>query len=289
MADTTEQVNTEEHDPQFEPVIKLTEQVEAKTHEEDEEVLFKMRAKLFRFSKVDNEWKERGTGDVRLLAHKESKKVRLVMRRDKTLKVCANHIISSEMHLSPNVGSDRSWVWNVAADFAEGSDHTNETLAIRFGNSENANLFKEAFEKGQATNASLSSGSAPAASESESAEKESAPAAESAPEPVNDASKEAEKTEAKEEKAAETADAPSTHAPATEPTESKDKETSSSHIESHSKEEAEAKPFAPAETGSESEKKEEVSKEHELAAAASKAGPMEEGDDAEGAEAKKAE
>ena len=32
----------EEHDPQFEPVIKLTEQVETKTHEENEEVLFKM-------------------------------------------------------------------------------------------------------------------------------------------------------------------------------------------------------------------------------------------------------
>ena len=30
------------HDPQFEPVLKLTEQVEAKTHEEDEDVLFKM-------------------------------------------------------------------------------------------------------------------------------------------------------------------------------------------------------------------------------------------------------
>ena len=29
-------------DPQFEPVIKLTEQVETKTHEEDEDVLFKM-------------------------------------------------------------------------------------------------------------------------------------------------------------------------------------------------------------------------------------------------------
>ena len=36
----------EAHDPQFEPVIKLTEQVEAKTHEEDEEVLFKMSAFL---------------------------------------------------------------------------------------------------------------------------------------------------------------------------------------------------------------------------------------------------
>ena len=49
------------------------------------------RAKLFRFDAPSKEWKERGTGDVRLLAHKETKKVRLVMRRDKTLKVCANH------------------------------------------------------------------------------------------------------------------------------------------------------------------------------------------------------
>lgn len=49
------------------------------------------RAKLFRFIADSSEWKERGTGDVRLLQHKQSKKVRLVMRRDKTLKVCANH------------------------------------------------------------------------------------------------------------------------------------------------------------------------------------------------------
>jgi Ran-binding protein 1 len=50
------------------------------------------RAKLFRFEKATNEWKERGTGDVRLLQHAETKKIRLVMRRDKTLKVCANHL-----------------------------------------------------------------------------------------------------------------------------------------------------------------------------------------------------
>lgn len=50
-----------------------------------------MRAKLFKFVKESSEWKERGTGDVRLLKHKENGKTRLVMRRDKTLKVCANH------------------------------------------------------------------------------------------------------------------------------------------------------------------------------------------------------
>ena len=32
----------EENDPHYEPVIKLTEQVETKTNEEDETVLFKM-------------------------------------------------------------------------------------------------------------------------------------------------------------------------------------------------------------------------------------------------------
>jgi Ran-binding protein 1 len=54
-----------------------------------------MRAKLFRFDRESKSWKERGTGDVKLLKHKESGKVRLVMRRDKTLKVCANHYSTS--------------------------------------------------------------------------------------------------------------------------------------------------------------------------------------------------
>lgn len=81
----------ESEDVHFEPVIKLTEKVETKTNEELEEQQFKMRAKLFKFVKESSEWKERGTGDVRLLKHKEHGKTRLVMRRDKTLKVCANH------------------------------------------------------------------------------------------------------------------------------------------------------------------------------------------------------
>lgn len=39
------------------------------------------------------------------------------------------------MKLSPNVGSDRSWVWNVSADVSEGEPEA-QTLAIRFANSE---------------------------------------------------------------------------------------------------------------------------------------------------------
>ncbi|EHK46565.1 uncharacterized protein TrAtP1_005471 [Trichoderma atroviride] len=149
----------ESEDVHFEPVVKLTEKVDVKTNEESEEQLFKMRAKLFKFVKAvkkdgedapasTGEWKERGTGDVRLLKHKENDKVRLVMRREKTLKVCANHYIVPEITLSPNVGSDRSWVWNAAADVSEGEPEA-VTLAIRFANSDNANQFKEAFLKAQ--------------------------------------------------------------------------------------------------------------------------------------------
>ncbi len=112
-----------------------------------------MRAKLFKFDRDSREWKERGTGDVRLLKHKDNGKTRLVMRRDKTLKVCANHYgmrrtrwircvswaystaVVPDMKLSPNVGSDRSWVWNAAADVSEGEPEP-QTLAIRFANSE---------------------------------------------------------------------------------------------------------------------------------------------------------
>jgi len=47
---------------------------------------------LYRYDGASNEWKERGLGVIKLLQHKENKKVRLLMRQDKTLKIRANHI-----------------------------------------------------------------------------------------------------------------------------------------------------------------------------------------------------
>jgi hypothetical protein len=46
---------------------------------------------MFRFVEASKEWKERGTGDVRFLRHKENKKIRVLMRAEKTLRVRANH------------------------------------------------------------------------------------------------------------------------------------------------------------------------------------------------------
>lgn len=135
----------EEAEVHFEPLVHL-EKVEVKTNEEEEEVLYKVRAKLFRFHADIKEWKERGTGDVKFLKHKISGKTRLLMRRDKTLKICANHLVNPEYELKPNIGSDRSWVYTVTADISEGEPEA-QTLAIRFGNKENADKFKEFFDK----------------------------------------------------------------------------------------------------------------------------------------------
>ena len=60
------------------------------TGEESEECIFKMRCKLYR--KRNEELKERGTGNCKLMRHKESKKIRFVMRQEKTLKPVANFI-----------------------------------------------------------------------------------------------------------------------------------------------------------------------------------------------------
>ena len=60
--------------------------------------------------------------------------------------------------MAPNVGSDRSWVYNVVADYADNVPKP-ELLAIRFANSENAQIFKEKFEEGQKINSSLLKGS----------------------------------------------------------------------------------------------------------------------------------
>eukprot|EP01001_Neometanema_parovale_P009467 NODE_5705_length_917_cov_208.044081_g5482_i0.p1 GENE.NODE_5705_length_917_cov_208.044081_g5482_i0~~NODE_5705_length_917_cov_208.044081_g5482_i0.p1 ORF type:complete len:198 (+),score=71.98 NODE_5705_length_917_cov_208.044081_g5482_i0:56-649(+) len=130
--------------------------VETATGEEGEEELWKKRAKLFRFDKESNGWKERGTGEIKFLKNKENNKIRILMRRDGTMKICANHFVLPSMELKPNVGSDRSWVWSVAGDASE-DEPSDEVFAIRFQSAEIANEFKAGFEEHQATMKALGS------------------------------------------------------------------------------------------------------------------------------------
>jgi len=174
---------------QVAPIVKL-EEVAVTTGEEDEDVLLDIKAKLYRFDKEGNQWKERGTGTVKLLKHKETSKVRLVMRQAKTLKICANHLVVATTKMQEHAGSDKSCVWH-ALDFADG-ELKEEMFAIRFGSVENCKKFKDTVEEiadQQGKNEEKESAEASSAAElvekltvteakkEEAADKEEAPAA----------------------------------------------------------------------------------------------------------------
>merc|ERR1712032_210424 len=107
-------VKEEENTKKFEPVVKL-EEVEVNSGEDDEEVLYEVRAKLFIFGETlldvgtgKKTWRERGIGETRILRHKEHERIRILMRQEKTMKVIVNHAIDPRIQLQSNAGSDRS-------------------------------------------------------------------------------------------------------------------------------------------------------------------------------------
>ncbi len=63
------------------------------------------------------------------------------------MKLIINHFLDPRIILTPNVGSDKSWVW-VAFDFSEGKLEET-TFALRFASAEIAQEFKKEFTKGQ--------------------------------------------------------------------------------------------------------------------------------------------
>jgi len=131
------------------------EDVKKVIREEGEEELFRMRAKLYRWAKETNEWKERGLGDIKILRHEENGRVRILMRRDQTFKICCNHYLDPMMELSDHNGNEKAWLWTAFNDLSDdGMDLTvkEELFAIRFKTAERAQEFQERFNEGRELN-----------------------------------------------------------------------------------------------------------------------------------------
>uniref|UniRef100_A0A1B0ADY0 RanBD1 domain-containing protein n=1 Tax=Glossina pallidipes TaxID=7398 RepID=A0A1B0ADY0_GLOPL len=131
----------EENSAHFTPVIPLPEKIKVKTGEEEEESLYAHRAKLYRFT--DGEWKERGIGNVKILRHKETKRLRVIMRRDQVLKICLNHNLNEDVDYKRK--DHKSWLF-VVNDFSEEAIEL-QKLSLRFKNKEIADKFMEAVKK----------------------------------------------------------------------------------------------------------------------------------------------
>eukprot|EP00927_Polykrikos_kofoidii_P071559 TRINITY_DN6781_c0_g1_i1.p1 TRINITY_DN6781_c0_g1~~TRINITY_DN6781_c0_g1_i1.p1 ORF type:complete len:303 (-),score=50.93 TRINITY_DN6781_c0_g1_i1:219-1127(-) len=127
------------------PSMTLEIRNDMQTGEEGEDLLFSQRSKLYRFR--DGEWKERGLGEARLLQDRTTKRVRFLLRQEKTGKVVANHAVTDKQpycDLRQNGDAERIWVWS-GQDISD--DHASvEQFALKFGTKQLATAFKNAFE-----------------------------------------------------------------------------------------------------------------------------------------------
>lgn len=129
----------------FEPVIKLSE-VEVKTGEENETILFEHRAKLLRYVKELKEWKERGLGNMKVLVNKDDpNKVRLLMRREQVFKLCCNQLITKDTKFLPKTDTSLTWY---GQDYSENELQV-ELLAIRFRDAAVCKQFHDAILNAQ--------------------------------------------------------------------------------------------------------------------------------------------
>ena len=147
--------------------------VEIKKVDDNVECIYKQRVKLYRFT--DNQWKERGVGNLKMLRDKTNRKIRVLMRQEKTFKPVANFMCKSHFKLALKSGSNlsdillfivvsedplcmltlmannnKAYVWT-CADFSDGEQKM-EKQAARFNTLEAANEFKAAFVAAKAFN-----------------------------------------------------------------------------------------------------------------------------------------
>jgi len=156
VADEDGMIEQEEvvHIPGWQASVTLQVRDDIALGEEDEEELYKQRAKLFRFA--DGEWKERGLGDAKLLKNSETGMVRFLLRQEKTGKIAANHVvvgIHCYCDLVPNADSDKIWTWS-AQDFSD-DEPCVQTFALKLKTTELAAEFKIAFDSAKEMNAKL--------------------------------------------------------------------------------------------------------------------------------------
>jgi N-acetylgalactosamine kinase len=131
--------------------------------------------RLYRFR--DGEWRERGKGPAKILAHKETDLHRLVVREEKTNYVRANHVISPDYPLAAVATDAKTTRFTFqAADFADNESIKWETLMIRFKDEVDAAEFKKVHDSAREKNVAALERSA-AASGTASASASAAPSA----------------------------------------------------------------------------------------------------------------
>ncbi|TMW45984.1 hypothetical protein DOY81_008936, partial [Sarcophaga bullata] len=110
----------------------------------DEQVMFSHSARLFHVK--DMIWKDPSIGDITILKSSDGTS-RILIRRDQTLNICANHKITHELTLIVPKNETKGFIWT-ANDFAEGSLRLKK-FHVCFKSLTTTRSFLAAFKKAQ--------------------------------------------------------------------------------------------------------------------------------------------
>ena len=149
-------------DPDYNPEEEIAEgnwklidlpDAEVKSGEEETEEIFNVRSKLYRWR--DDQWKERGIGQAKILKHKETGKYSFILRQDQTMKLMAFFYIYGKglCSLQKLQTADKSFFWS-CLDFSEGAAKL-EKFCLRMKTAEEVEQFQKFFEMAYAENEKL--------------------------------------------------------------------------------------------------------------------------------------
>lgn len=133
-------------------LVDLPDQ-EVKSGEEETDEVFNVRAKLYRWR--DEQWKERGVGQAKILKHKQTHKYSFILRQDATMKLMAFFYIHGKglCQLTKLQTADKSVFWS-CVDASEGKARI-EKFCLRVKTSEELEQFQKFFELGYSENNKL--------------------------------------------------------------------------------------------------------------------------------------
>lgn len=121
--------------------------VEVSSGEEKYDLVWKEKGKIMRFDEGENQWKERGQGDAKILRSKEDpKRYMFILRREGIGKLAAQHDLVKGMSIKRHSQSEKHLFWYAPKDYSDDDEGYEEQFLIRFASKEICDAFVREFE-----------------------------------------------------------------------------------------------------------------------------------------------
>ncbi|GAB1219622.1 hypothetical protein ENUP19_0040G0009 [Entamoeba nuttalli] len=133
-----------EADIYFKPIIELKE-IEQK--EMEEEIVFKERGICVRYDTINEEFKERGRGEIEILKHPKTKLSRVILIRDQIFKLACDHYILPYIKIKEFPNNRRAIIYSVYEDYAQDEGKNTITFGMCFNNEEIKERFIKTFKE----------------------------------------------------------------------------------------------------------------------------------------------